>query len=472
MGADSLTPDETILGVTPFEVLRVFGRRAVVTHDRGDSFELQGDPFSIVSDRVNFYSESNFSENQDAPFFQGGAIGYFAYDAVRALEPSLMDVEGNLSRLNQDPAHVDAEFRFYRQVIVFDHRRHRIHLMSGYFESEKFHETGLRRARAEIEELKKIIQSVSVLNLDSESPLFQGETQEIPIEKFESMLGKEKFLDGVKKLKHHLHAGDIFQAVLSEKFQHPFNGDPIQLFKVLRRLNPAPYSFYLCSPGHVMLGASPEMLLKISGTTLETHPIAGTRPRGATPAQDRKLESQLMRSQKEQSEHLMLVDLARNDIGRVSDPGTVQVKSYRELKKFSSVMHLVSRVTGKILKTVHPIDALASCFPAGTLSGAPKIRAMQLLSELEPTPRGFYGGAVVAMSFTGELDSCISIRSIEIKNQQAIIQAGAGIVADSKPENEYQEILHKSRLPRLALAKVLGGVNSNSPGIQDQEMAV
>jgi anthranilate synthase component 1 len=256
---------------------------------------------------------------------------------------------------------------------------------------------------------------------------------------------------GVRQLKENIRAGDIFQAVLSDKLSVPFGGDPLELFEELTRLSPAPYRFYFDSGEGVYLGASPELLLKARAGVLETHPIAGTRPRGRTPAEERRLESQLLRSEKERAEHLMLVDLARNDVGRVSEPGSVRVEEYMQIHKYSGVMHLVSRVTGKLLKGAGSIEALASCFPAGTLSGAPKIRAMQLLSELEPEPRGFYGGAVVAASFTGDLDSCISIRCIEVRGGRAIVQAGAGIVADSQPAREYDEITHKSRIARTAL---------------------
>jgi anthranilate synthase component 1 len=200
------------------------------------------------------------------------------------------------------------------------------------------------------------------------------------------------------------------------------------------------------------MGASPEMLARLSGDELETHPIAGTRPRGATPEEEKRFEAQLKRSEKEKAEHLMLVDLARNDMGRVSEPGSVQVADFMELKRFAGVIHLVSRVVGKIKKAVPPMEALASFFPAGTLSGAPKVRAMQILSEIEPQSRGFYGGAVVIASFSGDLDSCIAIRSIQLEEGQAIVRAGAGIVADSRPESEYAEIQHKSRMARRALA--------------------
>lgn len=451
MEADVLIPGETVLAIDPFETIRVSGRRAVIESENGQQSVVEGDPFSIISQRV-----SNFVTNRDSvfgasgPHFRGGALGYFSYDAIRSLEPSLTYFSGNLQDLDtaENLERYDAEFMFFRKAVIFDHRNHRVLLMAGYFKDEELNETGLRRAQVEIEALRGLCHSASQseLNVNIET------APEIPLENFECMLGKKRFFEGVRKLKKHIRAGDIFQAVLSEKFQLPFSGDPFDLFRILSRLNPAPYSYYFSLGGRVKLGASPEMLLKLEDQTIETHPIAGTRPRGATPAEDQKLEKQLRRSTKEQAEHLMLVDLARNDVGRVSKPGTVRVKSFMELRKFSGVMHLISRVTGKLLNTTTGVEALAASFPAGTLSGAPKIRAMQLLSELEPLPRGFYGGAVVAASFTGELDSCIAIRGIQVEKGMALIQAGAGVVADSRPEQEYQEVLHKSRMARRTLA--------------------
>lgn len=465
MEADVLIPGETVLAIDPFETIRVSRQRVVIENEMGQQKVEGGDPFSIISERMSaFFASRDPVLGAPGPVFRGGALGYFAYDAIRSLEPSLTYYSGNLQDLestdpssqfvSEYPDRYDAEFMFFRKAVIFDHRNNRVLLMAGYFEYEKFNETGLRRARTEIEELRTLCQSASRYFPLSQSALndYLETAPEIPLEDFECMLGKKRFFEGVRKLKSHIRAGDIFQAVLSEKFRIPFLGDPFELFRILSCLNPAPYSYYFSFGGRVKLGASPEMLLKLEDQVIETHPIAGTRPRGATPAEDQKLERQLRRSTKEHAEHLMLVDLARNDVGRVSGPGTVRVKSFMELRKFSGVMHLISRVTGKLLNSTTGVEALAASFPAGTLSGAPKIRAMQLLSELEPVPRGFYGGAVVAASFTGELDSCIAIRGIQVENGMALIQAGAGVVADSRPEQEYQEVLHKSRMARRALA--------------------
>jgi anthranilate synthase component 1 len=452
---ESHAPKETILAFEPFETIRIRRGQARIENVDGVT-HAEGDPFAIVSQRVQEYRAVAY---EDLPFFQGGALGYFAYDSVRFLEPSLTALPGNLRSLGAESRGYDAEFSLFRKLMVFDHAHRRLVLFSGFETRRDAPEQGLTRALSEIQELKKQFMSLASLASGASAQAGREEAalpsheipQEIPIEEMSAMLGKERFLRGVRKLKDHIRNGDIFQAVLSERMSVPFEGDPLALFRNLLSLSPAPYRFYFGMGESVFLGASPEMLLKVRGRELETHPIAGTRPRGANEAEEHKLESQLMRSEKERAEHLMLVDLARNDIGRVSEPGTVRVSSYMQIKKFSGVMHLVSKVNGELLKSAGSLEALAACFPAGTLSGAPKIRAMQLLSELEPHPRGFYGGAVVAASFTGDLDSCISIRSIQVEGGQAIVQAGAGIVADSQPAKEHEEVSHKSRISRTAL---------------------
>jgi anthranilate synthase component 1 len=431
------TPSETILAFDPFETLR-FRQGRVTIENREGRKEHDANPFHFVSERLAHYRSAAV---KDIPSFQGGALGYFSYDSVRFLEPVLTTVPGNLRTLTSEGKGFDAEFMFFRRMVIFDHIRQRVFLMVGHFPGQK-------SVAAEMAALRDAYLSLAP-PVDRKVP---ASDIELPTDEMDSMLGKSRFLGGVKKLKNHIRDGDIFQAVLSEKFSTPFKGDPLELFRTLSQMSPAPYQFYFRSGERVYLGASPEMLLKVTGTELETHPIAGTRPRGANEAEERRLESQLLRSEKEKAEHLMLVDLARNDVGRVSAPGTVRVGTYMEIRKFSGVMHLVSKVTGQLKAGVSSIGALAACFPAGTLSGAPKIRAMQLLSELEPKPRGFYGGAVVAASFTGDLDSCIAIRCIQIEEGIATIQAGAGIVADSQAEREYEEVQHKSRMARRALA--------------------
>jgi anthranilate synthase component 1 len=404
------TPRLTVIGVDPEEVL-----------------QITGNPFSILEKKLQ---EFKFPALRGLPFFQGGALGYVAYDSVRFLEPTLPQLKPRY----------DAEIAFYRFFILFDHLENRVTLLSP---------------RAEMLEQLRNLEKVAEKTLLQKETVISAEllaTPEISTEEMKSGLGRDAYLAGVKKLKHHILEGDIFQAVISDHFSEKFTGDSLDLFNILSQISPAPYQFYFTSEDRAYLGASPEMLLKAMGDQIETHPIAGTRPRGANAEEEIKQEKELFGSIKEKAEHLMLVDLARNDLGRVSAPGTVKVDSFMKLRKFGGVMHLVSTVTGKLLNKTSPLSALASCFPAGTLSGAPKIRAMELISEIEKQPRGFYGGAFLAASFTGDIDSCISIRSISIEDGVARIQAGAGIVADSIPEMEYEEVQHKSKLTRKALA--------------------
>ncbi|MBK7963701.1 MAG: anthranilate synthase component I family protein [Bdellovibrionales bacterium] len=256
-------------------------------------------------------------------------------------------------------------------------------------------------------------------------------------------LGPLRFFHGMEKIKNHIRNGDVFQAVLAERFESQVRASAINIFASLRRRGQAPYNFFFSKKDHAFFGASPESLVLVKDRRLLSHPIAGTRPRGSSPQLDKIQERSLRRSRKEGAEHLMLVDLARNDLGRVAAPGSVKVNTFRSLKKFSHVMHLVSEVSAYLAEGKTAVDALAACFPAGTLSGAPKVRAMEILADIEPAHRGFYGGAVVAFDGQGGLSSCIAIRAAEMKGQKIVLRAGAGIVADSKPQQEYQEILSK-----------------------------
>jgi anthranilate synthase component 1 len=421
-----IAPVETYLSRNGSTTLLVPGQAPV---------EIASAPFALLQ---QILARRQIRAVEGLPFFQGGVIGYFGYDSVRDLEPTLRR-SGNLAQASES---YDAEFACYRFYLIQDRRNLKVTLLDAapqVAEGISFEEFAAS--------VSQIQPTPARENLDPDA--------ELPLESMHAMLGKERFLTGVRKLKQHLRDGDIFQAVLSDKFSHAYDSDPLDLFEILSAINPAPYLFYFTLQGRSYLGASPEMLVRSEGGKLETHPIAGTRPRGATPEQEVRNERQLLASVKERAEHLMLVDLARNDLGRSSAPGSVVVPSFMKLRKFGGVMHLVSVVNGTLQVGLGSADALAACFPAGTLSGAPKVRAMQLLSELEPERRGFYGGAFIAASYTGDLESCITIRSISVQGGVATIQAGAGIVADSDAEREYAEISHKSRLSRRALALAL-----------------
>jgi anthranilate synthase component 1 len=254
---------------------------------------------------------------------------------------------------------------------------------------------------------------------------------------------REQYQRKVERCKEYILDGDIFQVVLSQRADREVSLKPFDLYRMLRIINPSPYLYFLKADKLQIIGSSPEMLVRVEGRVVETRPIAGTRPRGTTPEEDDRLGLELLADEKERAEHLMLVDLGRNDIGRISDFGTVEVNQFMVIEKYSHVMHIVSNVRGRLRKDVTAIDALYSCFPAGTLTGAPKIRAMEIIAELETTKRGIYGGAIGYVDFSGNLDSCIAIRTIVIKDETAHFQAGAGIVADSVPEREYQETLDK-----------------------------
>ncbi len=267
------------------------------------------------------------------------------------------------------------------------------------------------------------------------------------------LFGQDEFCQAVKIIKNHIRKGDIFQCVLSDRFKFKLKTDPFSIYRTLRAISPAPYLFYLSlGDDEFLLGASPERLVKVENRIIQTCPIAGTRPRGKTIEEDKKFEKELLMSVKEKAEHLMLVDLGRNDVSRVAKAGSVKVTQFMEVEKFSNVMHLVSQVEGRLPHPKSAWDALGSCFPAGTLSGAPKIKALEIIDNLEKGPRGPYGGAIIYYDFSGNLDSCINIRSLRIKNNQGFVQAGAGIVFDSRAKNEYIEIYHKSKAVREALS--------------------
>ena len=403
----------SVIGLDYDEVLRLRGAQVEVT--RGGLTQVCEEDFlTVVQTRLSEFP----SKAASFPYEFGGVFGCLGYEVMGLIEPKLQK-QGYFRDLSQG-TEVLAEVFVSHNVIVFHHATNQIHF------ALRDHQLGLadlptRRHRG----------PARVLSNEVEEALKNH--------------GTAKFLRAVQSIKSHIQQGNIFQAVLSQRFEVAVETSAIVLFESVRALCPSSYSFYFDFKESQFFGASPETLLKIEDGELETHPIAGTRPRGQSAVLDRALETELLSDEKEAAEHLMLVDLSRNDIGRVAQAGSVRVAAFRELMHLPNVMHLISVVRGtkKIEKT--DLAALCSCFPAGTLTGAPKLRAMEVLAELESRPRGFYGGAVVAFDFAGGLDSCIAIRSVEVKHGQAILRAGAGIVADSTPEAEYQEIIHKLR---------------------------
>jgi anthranilate synthase component 1 len=363
------------------------------------------------------------------PFF-GGAVGYLSYDVVRSFEklPALRP---------QDLAVYDCYFMITDTLLIFDNLKHRVTVVSHVFldgrqSLEKAYREGEEKIRRLVATLQVPVDSVPRLRSDSSSELC-------------SNFSKDEFVKSVERAKEYIQAGDIIQVILSQRFSTDVHCEPFDVYRALRSVNPSPYLFYLKMEDTVLLGASPEVMARLVGSQIEVRPLAGTRPRGKTPKQDLEMEKDLLGDEKEKAEHIMLVDLGRNDVGRVSEIGTVEVTLLMGVERYSHVMHMVSNIRGVLAPGKNAFDVFRATFPAGTVSGAPKIRAMEIIEELEPVRRGPYAGAVGYFSFSGNMDTCITIRSMLIKDGKAYVQTGAGIVADSVPEREFDETLNKAQ---------------------------
>jgi anthranilate synthase component 1 len=376
---------------------------------------------------------------KDLPPFQGGLVGYFNYDLVRKWEhlPGIAPVDHKLP---------EAVFTACRRLIIFDHFTHMVKVVAfAHLESEKDLEQAYRRACREVTETMEQLHAPLPASLKEEPLLLSDLRSNFPREDFE---------DAVRKAKAYIVAGDVIQVVLSQRFSGEISGEDFSLYRNLRSVNPSPYMFYLNFGDIKLIGASPEILVRLTDGKIELRPIAGTRPRGATAEEDRAFEKDLLADPKERAEHIMLVDLGRNDVGKVAAPGSVKVPRLMEIERYSHVMHIVSRVEGIMKPETDCFDLFRSAFPAGTVSGAPKIRAMEIISELESSPRGPYAGAVGYFGFNGNMDFCITIRTITILKNRLSIQVGAGIVYDSSPENEYEETLRKAGAMFKAIERV------------------
>ena len=360
------------------------------------------------------------------PPFTGGLVGYFSYEYLGYQEPSVRTAA-------EDDGHFcDLDLMLFDKVIAFDHFRQKLILIANLRLSDP--ETEYRRAVLTLEQMAELIRNGTPYQ----------EPQSRLTGELKPLFDKEAYCEMVEKAKRHIYEGDIFQIVLSNRFSAPFEGSLLPTYRMLRTLNPSPYMFYFSGTDVEAAGASPETLVKLENGVLHTYPLAGTRPRGKTEAEDLALEADLLSDEKELAEHNMLVDLGRNDLGRISKFGTVAVETLHRIERYSHVMHIGSVVRGEIREDCDGLDAIAAVLPAGTLSGAPKIRACQLIGELEKTKRGIYGGAVGYLSFQGDLDMCIAIRLAYRKENTVYVRSGAGIVADSVPEKEYQECLNKA----------------------------
>jgi anthranilate synthase component I len=435
----------SFLGKDPFLVLR--SRRGNTTIDRSGVTTATDEAFVTALRRLMAEFRSPFVPG--LPRFTGGAVGFIGYDASPSFEPALLETWAERGLAGTDSDEDEAGFMLFDTVLAFDHVKHRILIV----------------ANARItpdEDLQALYQfacaKIQFLERELERSLSQPAAAERSAPEFASNQTREAFETGVRTIKEHIGAGDIYQAVLSQRFEAKVAADPFTIYRALRHVNPSPYMYFMRMNGLAIVGSSPEMLVRVEGRRAETHPIAGTRPRGTNEDEDLRMAEELKRNEKERAEHVMLVDLGRNDLGRVCEFGSVRVPQYMALERYSHVMHLVSTVDGRLAEDRDHLDALVACFPAGTVSGAPKIKAMQILAGLEPTRRDIYAGAVGYIDFAGNLDFCIAIRTITIRDGVARVQAGAGIVADSNPAAEYEETRDKARALLQALAMAETGL--------------
>ncbi len=439
----------TFIGLNPYKRIVSRGQQIAITEGKR-TIQIEGDIFNVLRDALGGHTPARLP---GLPPFTAGAVGFFAYDAVRQIERLPQNAKDEL-RLP------DACLLFFDEVLAFDHVRKQIWMIVTADLTLEEPDAAYGKAVRRLLKLEKCLAQ----------PL-----PKIPAMKNKAKLrvrnrtSKQNFLKAVEQIKEYIAAGDIFQAVLSQRFDMEPGIDSFQVYRALRTLNPSPYMFFLRftpeqAPGRIvdrpnsskkkhvaghetieLVGSSPELLVRVHDGRVEYRPIAGTRPRGASEKEDLALENEMMHDEKERAEHVMLVDLGRNDVGRVSEFGSVKVDRLMYVERYSHVMHIVSTIEGRLRLELTAVDALRACFPAGTLSGAPKVRAMEVIEELEPVRRGTYGGAVLYADFSGNLDSCIAIRSLLTKDGKGYVQAGAGIVADSVPELEHKESLNKAQ---------------------------
>jgi anthranilate synthase component I len=433
----------TFLGARPYMQLRARGNGNPVFVEKGKKRDpRQGNVFRIAKDLLQ---QHRTAVVPGVPPFTAGAVGFCSYDIVRQLENIGDDTKNDL----QLP---DCVLMFFDRLLAFDHLHHQIHIIAAANVSAESPRKAYDRAVRDIAILeKKLASGLSPRIWQKHSAKPRGKL------KVRSLTERRKFEASVKQAKEYIAAGDIFQVVLSQRLDFTPQVPPFDIYRALRAVNPSPYMYFLQMGDTHVLGSSPEMLVRVTGRKLEYRPIAGTHPRGRDEAEDQRLEERMLSDEKERAEHVMLVDLGRNDLGRVSEYGSVKVKDLMYVERYSHVMHIVSALEGKLRPELHALDAFAACFPAGTLSGAPKVRAMQIIEELEPTRRAIYGGSVLYADFAGNLDSCIAIRTMLMQGKKAYLQAGAGIVADSDPASEYRESLNKAQAVLRAVQAARSG---------------
>ena len=435
----------SFLGADPYMIVR--GEGNMTTIERAGKTERRDE---CVTDYLRrHFSKNKLASRVDLGPFAGGAVGYLGYQSAKWFEPALNKQDDSRGTSPGDRHREDALLMFYRTLVVFDRVQRQMRIVAVVFTDEADGNGNRLRelydaAVQEIERIEKL------LNIASQTSSIGASLRERSYEqKKNAAIGsnwtRSDFHEAVRQVKEHIFAGDCYQVVLSQRFTRDVNVEPVPIYRALRQSNPAPYTYLLKVGDEAIIGASPEMLVRCCGEQLDYRPIAGTRPRGATEAEDNTLAEEMRADEKEVAEHMMLVDLGRNDLGRVAQFGSVKVEELMSVERYSKVQHLVSSLSARLREGADRFDALAACFPAGTVTGAPKVRAMEIIRELEPDERGVYAGAVLYMDYDNNLDSCIAIRTIVMRNGKAAVQAGAGIVADSVPEREYEETVHKAR---------------------------
>lgn len=440
----------SFIGTDPFMIIR--GKNGKIEIRERDAVRhVDAKPIEALKELLANY---NSPDLEGLPRFTGGAVGFFGYDLLQYYE----NIPAHpVDDLGMD----DIQFMLCDQVIVFDHVKQQLKIIANVHVPDDADDADVRQAYEET--CASIERTVARLQKPVYAPPMgsSGSLAQIDLGEVHSNFTKEQFMDRVAQAKTYVHAGDILQVVISQRFMVETDVTPLHVYRILRSINPSPYMYYLKLDEEIIVGTSPELLVRVEGDRVLNRPIAGTRPRGSTEAEDNALAKELLADEKERAEHLMLVDLGRNDLGKVSEAGTVRCDSFMEVERYSHVMHIVSNVSGKLRADQDFYDAFLSCLPAGTVSGAPKLRAMQIIAELEHEARGPYAGAIGYLGFSGNLDTCITIRTIIFKNGKAYVQAGAGIVGDSVPEMEYEETKNKAKAMLKAIRMAEASFSGN-----------
>ncbi|MBT3204537.1 MAG: anthranilate synthase component I [Gammaproteobacteria bacterium] len=443
----------SIIGLGCRTRLKVFGHDVTLeTDDQVIDQQAVDDPLQYIE---NYLESFKVAELDCLPRFNGGLVGYFGYDTIRYIEPKLKNCP-NPDKHNTP----DILLMLSEELVVFDNLASRLYIIV-------YADPNLPEAyKNGQQKLDELVEKIQQCQLDLPAEEHKGQIDETD---FESEFTREGYMQAVDKARQYIIDGDAMQIVLSQRLSIPFKSEPLNLYRALRGLNPSPYMYYLNLGDHYVVGSSPEILVRLEEGEVTVRPIAGTRPRGHTPTEDKRLEQELLSDPKELAEHLMLIDLGRNDAGRVSKTGTVKLTDKMIVEHYSHVMHIVSNVEGELKPDMSAMDVLRATFPAGTVSGAPKIRAMEIIDELEPVKRGIYSGAVGYLSWSGNMDTAIAIRTAVIKDKKLYIQAGAGIVYDSVAENEWAETMNKARAIFRAVALAESGLSPHDPCEQEEE---